>query len=1146
MALPFEIAPVEGCVQCRPYEAEKAGASCASCPAFKDAHYYPLPHGSDLPEVVILGDVPVGPRKVTPRPGMPPRLDLRPYHSAFDDDGGKVFRNAVHEVEKQFGKVQAKFIYAVKCAVENPRGAVIHTCGSYLHAELESIARKRQQAGLDPRVVVLAAGPATLQALGMRVGAHRETLGRVYMDVQVGAVKVHVVPTRSAREYAAVSGQYPTLCSDLERALRVARNAEVPIIPRETLMQGYVLPNTLAEVLELTEFVENYGPNGDPRTWAISADTETNTLHPHWTGTKVLAVTFAWDEGRAAAVPLWHPSTPYEPIEAWRACCKLLRSKPTIWHNGKYDWKVFWRMGEPMTYIGNPVWDSLLAEHLLEEDKKTEYGLKQLVKRFLPQFSGYEDRLHDLLVEAEQEDTPGVAIKVGKRQVKIPEAVSAALEHAIAQKYVKGPTFRESTLEKLLKKALPPEDLKALEILIAAKKNGEFSGVAQAKEALDKKRQGGFEAVPLDELLFYGAVDADVTRRMALIQRDRMEEEERKVRAARAKLRAQFSIGLGRTEEDEGRVVPEDNAHPLPAVRILHEFKLPRQRELAKIEYQGVKVDQTYLEWGSKRLLEVETTMRSQLFELAGEAFSPDSGKQVAQKLFFGGSGFVHPNPQHAEEIAEAYPQEVLYKNGRMMYIPRYFTAGGQPQTSEIVMKMLVSRYQCPFANLLLAQRKAHKTGHVLFRNVRQLANMFNDGMLHGGYNLIGTATDRLSSSSGIVGLGFNFQNINKALIGGLKDTRGELVLGVDGKPIFEGVSCKALFLPDDPSMCFGNADAKGAEVTIFGTYSAAYPGGDALVDALIQGLDAHCFFASSALNPTLVGAGLSGVQRRLALERAGIDDDHAWSYDDFKNRSEMLVRGLGAGKKNDPGSWEDPGLVKYALRLDELRDNIKKLVFGMLFGAGVAKTAAIAGISLELATQIRDLLFTKFPSIPIYMEQTKWELARFGLVETFDGGRRHFPLDTKTAPRALLARASRQAINVKIQRTNSDIVLAVLCWIAEALERDMGGRVLLTVHDSVGFQVPKKYAHQIKDLFYELGTKRVAKECPWLRSPYRWDVTLGPNYGEQKSIQKYLDGLPPELPPAELDGYTEEDRENDLQDPEVDVPEEPKKAKKK
>lgn len=1147
MALPFEIAPVEGCVQCRPYEGAKAGQHCSSCPAFGIAHYYPLAHGSSLPEVVILGDVPVGPRKVTPRPGMPPRVDLRPYHPAFDDDGGKVFRNAVHDVEKEFGKVQARFIYAVKCAVENPRGPIIHACQHYLQAELEQLAQQRAQAGLDPRVVILAAGPTVFQALGMRVGAHRDTLGRVYRDVQVGAARVHVVPTRSAREYAAVSGQYPTLLSDLERALRLARNQEIPVVPREELLPGYVFPKTLVEVQELIEFVEGYGPNGDPASWAISADTETNTLHPHWKGTKLLAVTFAWDVGRAAAVALDHPGTPYDWRPAYELCLRLLRRKRTIWHNGKYDWKVFWRLGEPLTDLGTPVWDSLLAEHLLEEDKKMEYGLKQLVKRFLPQFAGYEDRLHDLLVAAEEQAATGVALKVGRKEVKVPEAVIQALKYAVDHKYVTSAAFREPTVEKLLHKpGLPDDARKALTTILAAKRNGEFSGAAQAKEALQKRQQGGFENVPLDELLFYGAVDADVTRRLALLQRDRMEEEEREVRQARAQLRQQFAVGIGRAEQDEGRIVPEDNPHPLPAVRLLREFKLPRQRELAKIEYLGVKVDQAYLEWGAARLGEVETTMRAQLFELAGETFLPDSGKQVAQRLFFGGPGFIHPDPKHAEEIAQAYPEEVRYKDGRITYVPKYFTSGGQPQTGEVVMKMLVSRYRCPFANLLLAQKKAYKTGHTLFHNVRALSQMFEDGMLHGGYNLIGTATDRLSSSSGIVGLGFNYQNINKGLIGGLRNTRGDLVLGVDDKPIFEGVSCKKLFLPDDPSMCFGNADAKGAEVTIFGTYAYPFQGGEALVEALIQGLDAHCFFASNALNPDLVGAGLVGVQRRLALERAGVDDEHAWSYDDFKQRDELLAKGLGRGKKNDPASWETPALVKYALQLDALRDNIKRLVFGMLFGAGVAKTAAIAGISLELATQIRDLLFTKFPSIRTYMEQTKWELARFGLVETFDGGRRRFPINPRTAPRALLARASRQAINVKIQRTNSDIVLMVLCWIAEALERDMGGRVLLTVHDSIGFQVPKKYAHQIKDLFYEHGTRRVAQACPWLKSPYRWDVTLGPSYGEQKPIQKYLDGLPAEKPKAELEGYTRAEMIDDLMNPDVDVPEDERKRKKK
>jgi hypothetical protein len=70
--------------------------------------------------------------------------------------------------------------------------------------------------------------------------------------------------------------------------------------------------------------------------------------------------------------------------EAYEEIKRLLASgKRIIWFNGKYDYKVFWRLGWPQGDVGNVTWDALLAEHVLEEDKKKFYSLKMLTKAVL-------------------------------------------------------------------------------------------------------------------------------------------------------------------------------------------------------------------------------------------------------------------------------------------------------------------------------------------------------------------------------------------------------------------------------------------------------------------------------------------------------------------------------------------------------------------------------------------------------------------------------------------------------------------------------------------------------------------------------------------------------------------------------------------
>lgn len=1095
----------------------KAGQGCIECPAFNDTHYHPHDLGPQNADLIIVGDVPAPPPRLVLIGGRDARKPAT-SHQTFEDTGGKVVKTAVERVlsRSEFSFLQSAYTYAVKCTADNPNKKTITTCASNLRAFIHRIANKRKDNGQTLPLVILACGTASLTALGVPVRSEDEALNRVFENVDVGGVKVSVAFTRSLKAHATQDGKFNTLLADVERAARLATERMVRPKSREEIEKDYVYPKSLAELRALVDDVINYtgNPEVHPKDWKISFDTETNTLHPNWDGTKLLSVSFSWDSGKAASVALWHPqNTYYDPAAGYEEVKRLLTSqKPVIWFNGKYDYKVFWKLGWPLSDVGNVYWDALLAEHVLEEDKKQYYSLKMLTKQFLPELAGYEDKLQDMLEEDNEKVSVAEPAESGKakKELKLPPIVAAALDKLMKDKLVKSASFQVKTLEKLLEKQkeLPDneERVKAIQLLINAKKSGEFRATAEKKKKDKKPATGGFENIPLDELMFYACVDADATRRIAVIQIRRMAEEDTTV----AKLREHMILAQKRSRDPADKQFPVEVlcTKPRALFHLAQDDYLPRQRELAKIEYNGMKVDMNYLTWGSESLGQTIEHTQKQIFELAGgDEFKLGSTKRLAQ-LFFG-EGYTHPDPDHAAQMAEQYPDLVRFHGGKISYKPQAYTAKGAIQTTDGVLKSLVTRFKCPLANLILAHKKADKGKNTFFANIEALAQYFGDGKLHAGYGLTSTSTGRLASSVKIGDARFNAQNIPKGLIGALRNLRGELVLNDKGKPVFEGVNCKKLFIPDDDSYCFGNADAKGAEVSVYSAYSK-----DAsLIAALRDGLDAHCFFGSECLNPALVAAGLTGEARRIALAKAGIDDEHEWSYDDFLKGKDGLLPDKAYGK-----------------RLKMLRDNIKRLVFGMLYGAGIKKIAEIAGIPYDFAKQIQELLFTKFPAIRTFMDRTKWELRTFGLVEAFNGRRRRF-LIGRNAPSDLRAQAERRAINFKVQGTNSDIVLSVLCWIAPIIENDLRGRLLLTVHDSIGFQVPKKYAHQVREVFTKYGTQRVGEAYPWMPVPYRWDVELGASYGEVMDADKYVNALPPTLPEADFDGYTEEERLDDLRD---------------
>jgi len=153
--------------------------------------------------------------------------------------------------------------------------------------------------------------------------------------------------------------------------------------------------------------------------------------------------------------------------------------------------------------------------------------------------------------------------------------------------------------------------------------------------------------------------------------------------------------------------------------------------------------------------------------------------------------------------------------------------------------------------------------------------------------------------------------------------------------------------------------------------------------------------------------------------------------------------------------------------------------------------------------------------------------------VETVFGRRRRFPLIESSRH---ASRAKRQAGNFKIQSTSSDIVISQLIEMFEVINSDKtwpewgihrplhtyGVRLLLTVHDSIVLQWPKKLIRALGPWMKYYGETRVREKYAWLPVPFAMDVEVGPSYGECKPLEKYLEGLPHETDEEEQALLTE------------------------
>ena len=284
---------------------------------------------------------------------------------------------------------------------------------------------------------------------------------------------------------------------------------------------------------------------------------------------------------------------------------------------------------------------------------------------------------------------------------------------------------------------------------------------------------------------------------------------------------------------------------------------------------------------------------------------------------------------------------------------------------------------------------------------------------------------------------------------------------------LHRGFNIKKIFIPSDPDNIMVNVDIKGAELRVY----TAYSHDEKMIEALLQGLDVHSFTASKI--------------NKIPYEK--VEAERYW----------------------------DKSIKK-------MRDIAKRVVFGTFYGAGAYKIAEQIGCSKEEAQAVINLLFEAFPALRQYIEGTKQQVRSRQFVKTHFGRFRRFRL--AHANKELFAEACREAVNFLIQSTASDLVLSQLCEVSDNLP-SMNGQMLLTVHDSMTFEMPKSMM-DIQEVSVERGgqekkilvdkkgllhafmdewvVQRVKDKYDWLPVPFLYDVEAGPSYGEVKEIERW------------------------------------------
>lgn len=201
-----------------------------------------------------------------------------------------------------------------------------------------------------------------------------------------------------------------------------------------------------------------------------------------------------------------------------------------------------------------------------------------------------------------------------------------------------------------------------------------------------------------------------------------------------------------------------------------------------------------------------------------------------------------------------------------------------------------------------------------------------------------------------------------------------------------------------------------------------------------------------------------------------------AWIEADF-SQLELRVAAVLSGDPTMLGLFESETdihtyMAKRLVRTDELtkehRSLAKGVNFGFLYGMRAKHFADYlfesygVKITPKEAEAFRAEFFTTFGMLEPWYRKQRAEALEYGGVHNEFGRFRHLP-KVHHPDFWIAENAFRQAINSPVQSTGSDFMLISLGRLARDLRlRELGAKLVTTVHDSVGLTAPYKTARRV------------------------------------------------------------------------------------
>ncbi|GAB6145403.1 DNA polymerase I [Desulfocicer niacini] len=175
-----------------------------------------------------------------------------------------------------------------------------------------------------------------------------------------------------------------------------------------------------------------------------------------------------------------------------------------------------------------------------------------------------------------------------------------------------------------------------------------------------------------------------------------------------------------------------------------------------------------------------------------------------------------------------------------------------------------------------------------------------------------------------------------------------------------------------------------------------------------------------------------------------------------------------------------------------ELRRQAKAINFGIVYGMGAFKLSKELGISRKMAQTYIDNYFARYSGVKTYIDTTIAKAKETGEVSTLLGRKRRLE-NINAANANMRGFAERMAINTPIQGSAADLIkLAMIRMEKALLDKKMASRMLLSVHDEILFEVPKKEVDALMAL-----ARDVMETVFDLKVPLKVNMDVGSSWAE-------------------------------------------------